>query len=593
VKKIQQVSLVVLLVSIFVTMLLLSGCNIKSDRSDKPSDDWSRGLLLGRTGIKQPVALQVGADKHVHLVWCESTADSGDVLHYAQLNEQGQVLINDHLGIELPSPRKPQLLIDGDDNLHLAWLSRAEDWQGLYRVSIDQDGRPTSPLLLSREGENVDSFQMYLSAEGETAFVWSGQPESEDGQAGVFRLVLHDRPSHPTLLIPQGIDPYVLVDNASTTHLVWLYKRGTSARDIYYAVLEGSQIVPDGGQKLTGFDFAESAVYYGPIIGADTHNLYVIWAVQNLGGGLTPTAAYAFYVSFEPGKPSLTRPSSIGLPAESMPEYADHTGPYSYGKLVLLSPWTYSSDFVNAPATVHSQKNELPVAFSLIVASPSKTTMQLAVAVLSEGKPIGYQLASNTPNASVMSTLVSDADSNLHLAWIDTAGFRQYDVYYASTSPEAKRWLDRTSSDDMVLGAADLLWGIISGIGLLPIVAIWNFPPLMWVVLFYIFSGREYLEQIGAKIGLLVSIVIYVAAKLLLLPGLSAGTPFIYQLPRELASTVATAIPVLIFISALGAIYLYARRSERATLFKAYLVFAFTDGLLTVVLYAPGFFNPR
>jgi len=144
-----------------------------------------------------------------------------------------------------------------------------------------------------------------------------------------------------------------------------------------------------------------------------------------------------------------------------------------------------------------------------------------------------------------------------------------------------------------VLGAADLLWGIISGIGLLPIVAIWNFPPLMWVVLFYIFSGREYLEQIGAKIGLLVSIVIYVAAKLLLLPGLSAGTPFIYQLPRELASTVATAIPVLIFISALGAIYLYARRSERATLFKAYLVFAFTDGLLTVVLYAPGFFNPR
>ncbi|MCP4542836.1 MAG: hypothetical protein GY832_37420 [Chloroflexi bacterium] len=38
--------------------------------------------------------------------------------------------------------------------------------------------------------------------------------------------------------------------------------------------------------------------------------------------------------------------------------------------------------------------------------------------------------------------------------------------------------------------------------------------------------------------------------------------------------------------------YLYARRSERATIFKAYFVFALTDGLLTIVLYALQFFNP-
>jgi len=423
--KIRQVLRTVFLVSI--SMLLLSGCSVESDRSDKPSDDWSRGLLLGRTGIKQPVALQVDADKHVHLVWCESAADSRDALHYAQLDEQGQVLINEPLGIALPNPRRSQLLVDGEDNLHLAWLSRAEGRQRLYHVLIDQNGQPTQSLLLSREGEDVASFQMYLSAERETEFVWSSQPEVEPGkeQGGIFHLVLHDTPSLPTLLIPQGIDPSVLVDNSGTTHLVWLYEKGLSARDIYYATLEGLQIVPAGGQKLTSFEFAESAVYYGPIIGADTHNLYIIWAVQNLGGGLTPTAAYAFYVSFEPGKPSLTNPSSIGLPAESMPEYADYASPYSYSKLVLLPPRVYGSDFVNAPAAVQSQESELPVTFSLIVASP-----------------------------------------------------------------------------------------------------------------------------------------------------------------------VATAIPALILVLALAAIYLYARRSERATIFKAYLVFALTDGLLTVVLYAPGLFNP-
>jgi hypothetical protein len=393
-------------------------------------------------------------------------------------------------------------------------------------------------------------------------------------------------------LIPQGIDPFVLVDKLGTTHLVWLYEKGYSARDIYYATLEGSQVVPAGGQKLAHLKLAGGAVYHGPVIGVDSNNVYVIWAVQNLGGGLTPTAAHAFYVSFETGQPSLTNPRSIGLPTETMPDYADYTSPYGYDKLALLYPSVYSSDFVNAPATVQSQESELPVTFSLIVASTADSVMQLAMVVLSEGRPIGYQLAGNTPSASVLSTLVADSDSNLHLAWLDTAGFRQYDVYYASTSPEAKGWLDRTSTDDMVLGAANLLWGIISSIGLIPIAAIWNLPPLMWVVLFYVFSGQEYLDQIGAKIGLFVSIIIYVAAKLLLLPGLSAGTPFLYKVPKEWASTVALTVPVLIFIFALVAICLYAWRSERATLFKAFLVFALTDSLLTVVLYAPQLFNP-
>jgi hypothetical protein len=440
------------------------------------------------------------------------------------------------------------------------------------------------------------------------------EPELElkDEQAGIFHRALGDA-SPPTLLIPQGIDPSVLVGNSGTTHLVWLYEREEVAvRDIYYATLEGPRVVPDGGQKLTDFGFSESGTYHGPLIGADTSTIYVIWSVQSLGGGFTPSAARTFYVSFERGQATLTDPSSIELPAGTAPEYADYASPFGYSKLVLLSPRLSNSDFVNAPATVQRQESELPVALSLTLVSRASVArppeaeqlrfedsvvmassgVQLAVAVLSRGKPIGYQLASNTPDASVFSTLVADPNSSLHLAWIDTAGFRQYNVYYASTSPDARRWLDRTSGTDVLLGAADLLWGIVSGIGLIPIAAIWNILPLMWIVLFYIFSGREYLEQIGTKIGLLVSVVIYFASKLVLLPGLSAGTPFLYQLPRRVASALTIALPLSILFVALGAIFLYARRARRATLFKAYFVFALTDGLLTAVLYAPQFLKP-
>jgi hypothetical protein len=143
-----------------------------------------------------------------------------------------------------------------------------------------------------------------------------------------------------------------------------------------------------------------------------------------------------------------------------------------------------------------------------------------------------------------------------------------------------------------VLGAASLAWGIVSGVGLIPIVAIWNLAPVMWVVVFYVFSRREYLADTRAGIGLLVSIINYTATKLLFLPGLSTGTPSLLRLPSEMASLMAVAKPVVILVLALAATYLYAWRSKQGTLFKAYLVFALTDGLLTTILYAPLFFRP-
>jgi hypothetical protein len=90
---------------------------------------------------------------------------------------------------------------------------------------------------------------------------------------------------------------------------------------------------------------------------------------------------------------------------------------------------------------------------------------------------------------------------------------------------------------------------------------------------------------------LAVAVLIYAVSKLMLLPGLSAGLPFLYRLSTGLAAIASIGVPALVYLLAIGAILLYIRRSDRATLFKAYLVFALTDGLLTIILYAPGFFD--
>jgi hypothetical protein len=248
------------------------------------------------------------------------------------------------------------------------------------------------------------------------------------------------------------------------------------------------------------------------------------------------------------------------------------------------------SDFANTPATVSSQRDELPVQLSLLTHSRSESQIRLATVILSKGELVGYQLASHSGTASLTPSIVA-GPAGLHSAWIDTAGFKEFTVYYASTAPEARRWLDRTSTSDMVMGAANLVFGVFSGLGLLPIAMIWTFPALVWVVLFFIATGQEEMTRKPAKIGFVIAVVIYVGMKILLLPGLFAGTPFLHRVPAGWSTVLGLTVPTLILLVALAAVYIYGRRAERATIFKAYLVFALTDVVLTLVLYSPGFFG--
>jgi hypothetical protein len=540
----------------------------------------------------------VDANRHAHLVWIDEGRPSR--LRYAHLDEQAQVLLNAQASIDLPSPRKPQLLVDPEDQVHLAFLSRSGGMQRLYHATVSPDGQWSTPLLISGPDGNVDSFQMYLAPEERVAFVWAG--ELDDGTTGIVHaaLPLGDSAVQPVTLVQSAIDPYILVDSTGNVHLAWMVEKALTARDLYYAELKGAspqlELVPAGGIKLTDFVFPEGGTYDGPVLGVDTHNVYVLWSVQHLGGGLTPTSAFSFYVTFDlgahtQGVAAIASPHTLGLPSEARPVYEDHNSPYGFTKLAFLPDKVVGpSDFANTPATVSDQRDELPVQLSLLTQSRSESQIQLATAVLAGGELVGYQLASQTETASLTPSIVAGPDG-LHSAWIDTAGFKVFTVYYASTAPEARRWLDRTSTSDMVMGAANLVFGVFSGLGLLPIAGIWAFPALVWVVLFFIVTGQEEMARTPTKIGFALAVVIYVGMKILLLPGLFAGTPFLHQVPPGWATALGLAVPALILLVALAAVYIYGRRAERATIFKAYLVFALTDVVLTLILYSPGFFG--
>jgi hypothetical protein len=355
----------------------------------------------------------------------------------------------------------------------------------------------------------------------------------------------------------------------------------------------GPTLAPAEGQKLTDFEFGESAITYGPLVGLDAQTVYVIWSVQNQGGGLTPTSAFSYYVSFPLGAPQVTNERSLGLPSTARPTYDDHTNDYGFTKIdhIAAQEIVYSSDFVAAPATVSGQHDELAVVLSLMTQSTSGGEIQLATALLSNGEQLGYQLASKTTNASLVPSMAIDANGSLHLAWIDTAGFREYDVHYATLAPEPKAWLDRTSGNDLVMGAAKIVFGVLSGVGLLPIAGVWTFPSMIWVVVFFIATGREEMVRTGTKIGFAIAVVIYVGMKVLLLPGLFNATPFLYAVPRGWAIAVGITVPLVILAIAGLGVYIYTRRAERPTIFVSFLIFASLDVVLTMVLYSPGFFG--
>ncbi|MGD2148838.1 MAG: hypothetical protein PVH41_19250, partial [Anaerolineae bacterium] len=158
----------------------------------------------------------------------------------------------------------------------------------------------------------------------------------------------------------------------------------------------------------------------------------------------------------------------------------------------------------------------------------------------------------------------------------------------------AREWLDRITATDIAQRAAGLAFGVLSGLAIAFLSLTWNVLPVLTIILFYFIGREERLDRLTPKIGLVLAVVLYLATKAYFIPGLlTAGTPFLYAVPPGARTLLMAAVPTLVLLFALASIYVYVRRSEDPTLFKAYLFFALTDGLLTAALYGPRFFSTR
>ena len=585
---------VVLALILLLTTIILSGCNVSTDRSPQVSPDWSRGLRLGHGYLNQPVAVAADEAQKVHLAWCGWGADGASKLHYAEINRQARVSTDRDLDIPVSHPRRPQLLFDDGGKLHLAWIARAGEDDSLFHAVIGSGGEvAVGPQRLSPSDQEVNRFQLYRDAAGRVAVVWANIAEAKPG---IYQLTIDEsgKPLEQAILVaPGGHTPTAQVDNTGTLHLTWLKEVTFDLADLYYAAFPHSQVTSTPGVKLTQLTVAQGLVLAGPKLGLDDTNVYVFWSLERRGGGLQGPGAEAWYLNFPLGHPAESKLQQIDLPTTSQPSYTAHQGSYSYTSLRHLAPQQiiYGSDFVYMPAVVPGQRAELPVIFSVMISTRTKARPQPVMAVFAGGEIKGYQLVALTDSASTQPNIVADNDANLHATWADLAGAWEFQVYYATTAPTAAAWLNRTSAEDVLIGTFGLIWGVLSGIGLIPVAGVWILPALIWVAIYYALTGEDDLSLRKPKIGLAIAALVYLAAKLILLPSFLLYVPGLEQVTEPFSSLLILSVPLLILGIALGAVYVYRRRAERATLFPAFFVFILTDVALTLIVYSPSIFR--
>jgi hypothetical protein len=239
------------------------------------------------------------------------------------------------------------------------------------------------------------------------------------------------------------------------------------------------------------------------------------------------------------------------------------------------------------PSTTSGQNEGLGIFVVAQVSTRNQTNTQVAWALFEEGQLKGYQLPSAAGNA-LRPEAALDQYGDVHLVWLDTGGFGRYEVYYASTSEEAKANLDRVTLQDRATDLLNALWNLAPALGFFPpVFLLWTALSFAWVCLYYFIRVEGGMERHGSRAALAVAIVLYELSKLFLMPGVLFYVPFIDRVPEGLQIIPVLAIPLLTALTAAAALWFYARRRQYRSLFASYLIFVLTDSLLSLVIYVP------
>ncbi len=580
------------LMALLLGMLLLTGCQAANARSDRAHADWSRGVNVGSAAINDRVALALdAAGANVYLVWVtEHERNGAEFLRYAHLDRAGKLLDEHDLRIGADQPSELTLVADSAGSLHLFWKDRLAGVRRLFYAQLDGAGELISyPEAISLPDLLVASYAAGLNNANALEVFWSVQ----EGQgAGLYhtRLDLQGRVIAENLHLGQtGYDPAFRVDRQGQIHLVWQDEPAYGEHAIRYATFDPATRAFDPTGALANFPISTGLIGHRPIIGLAGDRVYIFWSIERRGGGLTPPMAESYYVTFPLGQPEAAgKAKRVHIPATNRPEYERSASLFALRELASPAQSQRASQFVYLPSTVQGQPGELAAAFSVQVSGRISEITQVVLTIWRDGELAGYQIAGKTRNLSLKPTLLADANQDLHVAWIDNAGFGAFDVFYASTAREARAHLNRLTGQDALAALFDLGWGLVQALGFLPMVLAWMFMPLALLAVYVFVRAEGDMAEMGTRLVFAAATLLYAGFKYLFRPNWLAALPLPQRLPSDIANVLVYVMPFVITGVAGLLTWLYVRKRDYTPVLAAFGVFAGADALLTLLIYVPG-----
>jgi len=569
---------------------LLTGCQAAPTRSGRASKDWSRGVRVGTASLNVPVAMATdeGAQE-IHLLWVAEDDQDEQVLRYARLDASGRTAFETRVDAAPVRPSQPGLVRDAHGALHASWLARDGDIYRLYHALLDDAGQPISgPDPVSLPGVPVHSYASIPFPDGGIAVFWG---TIEGPGAGMYHAriagdgAIADA-SQPLGMV--GFDPSAARARDGSLHLVWKQIPTSGRQSIHYGVFDEANRAVVGAHELAGFGVPTGLVSHRPALGIASGHAYVFWSLERRGGGLAPPAAESLYLTFPLGHPEAAgSPREVVIPEDNHPIYRKVSSPYGVSELASPQGAT-PSRFVYLPGAASGEQDQLATVFAVQLTGRTKSIVQVALALWADGKMVGYQIAGQTDSISLRPSIEADAAGDLHLNWIDTAGFGKYAIYYAATTEEARANLNRLGTDDVLAALFTVAWGLAQAASFFPIALLWLFPPLVVLALYAFIRAEDGLDRTGPRIMLVVGALMYIATKYLFRPNWLTALPLPRETPPGLANALMYLAPILIVGIATLATWLFVKRRAYASLLPAFAVFAVSDAVLTLLIYVPG-----
>jgi hypothetical protein len=566
----------------------IGGCQAEAAKTPKILPDWSRARQVGISATNQPVSM-TAEDDYVHVLFVAAEAQT---LHYLRLDSAGDVLVSVDLEIDGAHPSWPRLLLHPDGSLLAFWTDNPDIPRALFAAGLSRDGQMLSqPQQLSPPGVRVTGFTVAGSADGSIDAFWANEIPTE---GGIYHLELdqHGRvASDNVLLIAGGAEPSLQVGGDGMIHLTWVAEQALSVQDVYYGLFDPSTSELHTATRVSSYKTSTGLVAYPPRLALDNSTVYLFWAIERRGGGLAGAgSAETSFVAFPLGSPTHYEPRTLNIPNLARPSYETASGSLPYQH--LASPRAgWPTSLLYMPSTLSGQGQEAGLYLVGEVATETQSSREAVWAIFSDGTLKGYQLPAQVGNA-LRPQGVIDERGNGHLAFLNSAGFGRYEVFYASTSRAVQANLDRVTMQDRVNSFFGALWTLAPAMGFFPpVLMLWGFLSFVWVVAFYFVKTEGGLDRRPAQIALVVSIVLYLASKLILAPGVLLYAPFLDRLPESLQFVTVLGTPLFTLLVALGAVWLYFQRRQYRSLFIAWIIFVMTDAVLSMIIYIPQWVN--